>query len=184
MYANDLNPVAAVVLKATVEYPSRFGSSLTPKIETYGRQVHEAVLRCLSQFFPFQPAAEWWPEEKAKAARTFKAKAIASMHPAEDQEPIKNTYLWLRVVPCPTCALNIPISTNFLISSRKGKPEDSVAAFPVVPKRGQGNDCNFRIVPRAEWENCIWPRSGFEHGILTTHRPSRTGRLSARAAGI
>ncbi len=34
--------------------------------------------------------------------------------------------------------------------------------FPVVPSRGEGNDCTFRIVPRAEWQDCIWPRPGFE----------------------
>jgi putative DNA methylase len=77
-------------------------------------------------------------------------------------ESSKNCYLWLRTVPCSKCDLNIPISTNFLIVSKKGKPEASIAAFPVVPRYGQSNDCIFRIVPRAEWNDCIWPRPGFE----------------------
>jgi len=78
-------------------------------------------------------------------------------------ESSKNCYLWLRTVPCSKCDLNIPISTNFLIVSKKGKPEASIAAFPVVPRYGQSNDCTFRIVPRVEWKDCIWPRPGFEH---------------------
>ena len=69
---------------------------------------------------------------------------------------------WLRTVPCSRCDLNIPLSTNFLIVSKKGKPEASIAAFPVVPTRSEGNDCTFRIVPRAEWQDCVWPRPGFE----------------------
>jgi putative DNA methylase len=77
-------------------------------------------------------------------------------------ESSKNCYLWLRTVPCPKCDLNIPISTNFLIVSKKGKPEASIAAFPAVPRYGQSNDCTFRIVSRAEWKDCIWPCPGFE----------------------
>jgi adenine-specific DNA methylase len=163
VYANDLNPVAVLVLKATIEYPAQWGRDLGPKIETYARQIHEAVHKRLSRFFPFQLPAEWWSEEKTKAARQFRARAIVSRQPAEEQDPIKNTYLWLRIVPCSKCELNIPISTNFLIVSKKGKPEASIAAFPVVPRYGQSNDCTFRVVPRAEWKNCIWPHPGFEH---------------------
>jgi putative DNA methylase len=29
--------------------------------------------------------------------------------------------------------------------------------------RSEGNDCTFRIVPRAEWQDCVWARPGFEH---------------------
>jgi putative DNA methylase len=35
-YANDLNPVADVILKATLEYPVRFGPSLADDIRPWG----------------------------------------------------------------------------------------------------------------------------------------------------
>jgi hypothetical protein len=73
VYANELNPVGALILKATLEYPSRFGRSLAPKIEGYAKQVHENVRQRLVQFFPYQHADDWWKEEEANAIQTFKA---------------------------------------------------------------------------------------------------------------
>lgn len=55
-----------------------------------------------------------------------------------------------------------PISTNFHIVNKKGKPDAVVAAFPLVPERWQGNDCTFRMVKKAEWKDCRWPRPDFE----------------------
>jgi putative DNA methylase len=35
--ANDLNPVAAVILKATLDYPARFGPALADDIKKWGK---------------------------------------------------------------------------------------------------------------------------------------------------
>jgi putative DNA methylase len=70
--------------------------------------------------------------------------------------------LWARIVPCPNCGLNTPLSANFHVVKKKGKPEQDLAAFPQVPLRSQGNDCTFRIAHRDEWAQCRWPRPGFE----------------------
>src|SRR5271157_5360637 len=37
VHANELNPVAGVILKATLDYPARFGPSLVEDIKKYGR---------------------------------------------------------------------------------------------------------------------------------------------------
>ena len=50
--AGDLNPVAFTVLKGTLEYPARFGSTLLPAVETFCSQVHEAAKKELEEFFP------------------------------------------------------------------------------------------------------------------------------------
>jgi adenine-specific DNA methylase len=36
VHANELNPVASVILKATLDYPARFGPSLVADIRKYG----------------------------------------------------------------------------------------------------------------------------------------------------
>src|SRR5579859_2172788 len=38
-YANDLNPVATVILKATLEYPSRHGAGLAARILEYSKSI-------------------------------------------------------------------------------------------------------------------------------------------------
>jgi adenine-specific DNA methylase len=160
VFANDLNPIAALVQKATLEYPARFGRRLAGTIRKYALQVHERTHGRLARFFPFQSPSKWWPEEQAHARAKFSGRDIVAREPAIDRDPIKNTYLWCHTIACPKCGLNIPLSTNFHIVTKKGKPEVSVAAFPEVPPFGQSNDCTFRIVGAAEWKNCRWPRLG------------------------
>ncbi|MBC7325416.1 MAG: DUF1156 domain-containing protein, partial [Moorella sp. (in: Bacteria)] len=154
VYANELNPVAAIVLKATLEYPVRFGRGLSSAIRRYAEQVAERVRARLIDFFPLEPAEVWWAEEEERAKRTFRAKNIVSRAPAS-VDPPKNCYLWMRTVPCPKCGLKIPLCTNFYIVKKKGQPEKDLAVFPVVPHSGEV--CAFRFVKPAQFPECRWP---------------------------
>jgi putative DNA methylase len=51
-YANELNPVASVVLKATLDFPARFGSALAVEIKKWGKVLAQRVRDKLSCFFP------------------------------------------------------------------------------------------------------------------------------------
>jgi len=53
--ANDLNPVAAVILKATLDYPARYGLSLADDIRKWGDIWSHKVKKRLSPYFPKQP---------------------------------------------------------------------------------------------------------------------------------
>lgn len=162
VHVNDLNPVASLILKATIEYPAKYGRRLYSDISQYVGGVRDQVRARLISLFPFQPASEWWPEESDRANQAFKSRSVLLVEPDQSHTAIKNTYLWVRTVPCPKCGLEIPLSTNFTVVSKKGKPEDSVAVFPVVPSQAQGKTCTFKIVRRSEWWECRWPRPGFE----------------------
>jgi len=83
--AGDLNPVAYVCLKGTLEYPARFGEKLLPAVESFCKEVHEAAKAELEGFFPKPPG------EKVYA------------------------YLWARTVKCSSCGLIIPLSPNWWI---------------------------------------------------------------------
>lgn len=56
-YANDLNGVAASVLRAGVEYPATFGSALVPHLRKWGDVVLERTREALRDYFPL-PAGE------------------------------------------------------------------------------------------------------------------------------
>ena len=86
VHANELNPVAAVILKATLEYPARFGEGLANEIEAWGRRWAERARRDLEPFFPVRNG------EKVLA------------------------YIWARTVRCPDCNLVIPLSPNWWLS--------------------------------------------------------------------
>jgi adenine-specific DNA methylase len=83
--AGDLNPVAFVCLKGTLEYPARFGKKLLPAVESFCKEVHEAAKAELEEFFPKQVG------EKVYA------------------------YLWARTIKCSSCGLTVPLSPNWWI---------------------------------------------------------------------
>ena len=82
-WANELNPVACVILKATLEYPAIFGPSLAEEIGRAARQVHERAQHDLEPFFPMLPGEEVYD------------------------------YLWAHTIKCPGCGLVLPLSPNW-----------------------------------------------------------------------
>jgi adenine-specific DNA methylase len=85
--ANDLNPVAAVILKATLEYPAKFGPSLADDIRKWGNRWYELVKPKLQPYFtPLPPGAEG------------------------------AAYLWARTVACPNTGKPVPLSPNWWLS--------------------------------------------------------------------
>ena len=161
VHANDLNPVASLVLKATLEYPTRHGTGIVPVLQRYADEVGQRTRERLERHFYIEPPAVWWEHERNRAAREYRAKSIVGRR-AASRESSTNCTLWCRTVTCPRCQLNVPIATNFYIRRKKGQPAKSLAAFPHVPAMGAGNDCSFSIVSRQEWSSCRWPRPGFE----------------------
>lgn len=89
-YANELNPVASVILKATLDYPARFGESLAQDIRYWGDIWAKRVEEKLAPYFP-----------KGDGENIF-------------------AYLWARTVACPTTGKPVPLSPNWWLSRDKG----------------------------------------------------------------
>src|SRR5690554_1397946 len=64
--ANELNPVASVILAATLDYPVRFGESLLKDIEFWGEKLQESVEKEMLPFTPFSPIPA---EERTKLVK-------------------------------------------------------------------------------------------------------------------
>lgn len=84
--ANDLNPVAYITLKGTVDYPARFGARLIPAVEQFCNQVYQGAREELAQYYPKEADEEVYG------------------------------YLWSRTVNCPHCGLAIPLSPNWWVA--------------------------------------------------------------------
>lgn len=89
-YANELNPVASVILKATLDYPARFGESLAQDIRHWGDIWAKRVEEKLAPYFP-----------KSDGENIF-------------------AYLWARTVACPTTGKPVPLSPNWWLSKENG----------------------------------------------------------------
>jgi putative DNA methylase len=83
--AGELNPVAYIVLKATLEYPVKFRERLVQAVREFCEEVHRRAKTELEAFFP------------KKTGESVYA------------------YLWARTVKCPSCGLVIPLSPNWWI---------------------------------------------------------------------
>jgi len=81
-YANDLNPVAATILKATLDYPARFGPSLAEDIRKWGNEWAKRTKEKLGPYFPKQPGESIF------------------------------AYLWARTVACPATGKPVPLSPS------------------------------------------------------------------------
>ena len=85
--ANDVNPVAALILKATVEWPRTYGSSLRVQFDDVAR--------------------EFMRRTEPKYERVF---------PAEPEGVRIEGYLWARTVACPYCDGLVPLSPNWRLA--------------------------------------------------------------------
>ena len=86
--ANDLNPVAALIERATVEWPVKFGGSLKTVVEDLGDRLTSTVRGRLAGVFPKEPGKHTRPDG----------------------------YLWARTVTCPYCDGLVPLSPNWRLA--------------------------------------------------------------------
>ncbi|CAG0963790.1 hypothetical protein METP3_01009 [Methanosarcinales archaeon] len=109
--AGDLNPVAFLCLKGTVEYPAKFGNRLIPAVKDFCDKVHREAKKELEQYFP-----------------------------KPDNNDIFS-YVWARTVKCQNCGLVVPLSPNWWIvhGDDKGvgahliiKDEENLCYFEIV----------------------------------------------------
>ena len=87
-YANDLNPVATLIERATVAWPATYGPHLEEAIEELGRKLVAESRERLAGVFPEEPENDTRPDG----------------------------YLWARTVTCPYCDGLVPLSPNWRLA--------------------------------------------------------------------
>jgi len=156
--ANDLNPVATVILHATLDYPARFGKKLAEEIEFYGKKLLDTLDSDLSGFFPRTGPI---PVEEKMSLEAHLNKC-AYLIPRFDQENV-TAYLYARQVTCPHCGGEAPLLNTCWVSKKAGNkwavwviPDGKTRngkvrfeTYRVSEDRGpRGEDPNFATVSR------------------------------------
>ena len=120
--ANDLNPVAVLIERATVEWPTRHGLALNEAVEELGTRFAAEVRRRLDGLFPAEPQHQ------------------SNVRP--------DGYLWARTVTCPYCEGLVPLSPNW----RLAPGGTGVRVLPQCASGpgSEGRVCSFEIVNSAE----------------------------------
>lgn len=129
-YSNDLNPVAVLIQKCTLEYPQKYGR---PK---EGREGWGELSGSSSKNLLLEDVKKWgeWVLEEAR-------KEIGKFYPEEPDGSIPVGYIWARTIPCqnPSCGAEIPLMRQFWLAKKDKK---KVALFPYVEE----GKVKFRIV--------------------------------------
>ena len=118
--ANDLNPVAALILRATFEWPAKHGVIVKNIVEELGAEFTREVRQRLSGVFPDEPRDDTRPDG----------------------------YLWARTITCPYCDGLVPLSPNWRLApdGTGVKLKPSLGAGP----GSDGRICSFEIVNSAK----------------------------------
>lgn len=92
IYSCDLNPVALLIQKCTLEYPQKYGQSLYNDVKKWGDQILDQITEELSPFYPKEP----------------------------DDADIY-AYIWARTLPCQNlnCNAVIPLMSQLWLAKKK-----------------------------------------------------------------
>lgn len=186
-YANDYNPVAVLIEKATLEYPQKFGKPFEnmpewAKNPETGKQGNKKTgsKKEASQvsFFdtldeitnPLLNAVRYWGEWVLEEAR----KELAEFYPPDPDGSVPVGYIGARTIPCqnPACGVEIPLMRQFWLAKKDKK---QIALHPIT--HGAGKPIEFEIVARgtqtegsdyAEWHKNFNPDDGTVRRAIVT----------------
>lgn len=149
-YANDYNPVAVLIEKATLEYPQKFGRPFEgmpdwarPRAESRkaedkkkkkGKDEQPALFDSTiaseqTDFNPLLNAVRFWGDWVLEKTRS----ELEKYYPSEKDGSIPVGYVWARAIFCqnPACRQEIPLIHQYWLSKKKNK---KIALYPKVKK--------------------------------------------------
>ena len=118
--ANDLNPVAALIERATLEWPTLHGTEVKLAVEELGNKLTTEVRRRLAGVFPDEPGDNTRPDG----------------------------YPWARTITCPYCDGLVPLSPNWRLAP--GGLGVRLAPQLGNGPGSEGRVCEFEVVGSAE----------------------------------
>ena len=130
--ANELNPVATLILRATCEWPQRYGPALRDVYAEISAKYLARVRELIAENFVYPP--EQQVHENEASNENPRAGAVR-LH------KYVWAYLWSRTVSCPDCGNLIPLSPNWRL-------DGNGTGIRVLPDEARGF-CEFEVVNTA-----------------------------------
>ena len=173
-YANDYNPVAVLIEKATMEFPQKFGRPFenmpewakpqaeNQKTEGEKKKKEKGEQPTLfdtttdsqpTEFNPLLNAVRHWGEWVQKEAQ----RELHEFYPSDNDGNTLAGFIWARTIPCqnPSCRQPVPLMRAFWLSKKANK---KIALYPEV-KKGK---LQFSIVGdgHSKWPEGFDPEKG------------------------
>ena len=150
-YGNDINPVAHIIQKGSLEFPQRFGKPITYSraefIARYGQAAWDAQPNENKTYHAGDAIAVRIPNRLAHDvdfyARELLRRAeaeIGHLYPANEKGEKPIAYYWARVGTCsnPSCRAEVPLLKGFYLCN---KPDKQVHLKPLI----EGKEIRFEV---------------------------------------
>jgi hypothetical protein len=116
--ANELNPVAATILYATLDYPARFGQALIADIRDWGDRLVQKVEDATAPFVAFCELPE---EEREHLRRQLRhCPELLPVFDVPEHDHVGQ--LFCRQVTCPTCSGEAPLLNSCWLAKDDEEP--------------------------------------------------------------
>ena len=163
--ANELNPVAGLILRATCEWPQKYGCKLQEHFQEVRSRFLDRVRDLTAGLYP----KELQPQGKTGTPQNG---GLPTKRSAQ-------TYLFSRTLTCPSCEGTIPLSPNWRLDS-KG------SGIRLLPDTTSGT-CSFEIVSKTSDQSpgtvsrakasCPYPNCGATTPAGYISQEAQGGRL-------
>lgn len=147
-YGNDINPVAHIIEKGSVEFPQKYGKPITYSHEEFMATYGKEGMDLYAEKFGNLPTGDVYVPNRLSFDVEYYAKKLLAMTEAEvgylysadekGNKPI--AYYWARTATCsnPSCRAEVPLLKQFYLANTKNK---KVYLKPII----QGTDIQFEI---------------------------------------
>ena len=177
--ANELNPVACLILRATCQWPQQHGYALLDDYRECAAKFLARVNELMTNAYPDEPVTDCangeCPHPQGICSRngcdhkTENCSRLVHARAASRAQRHTQTYLWAREAQCPSCHVQIPLSPNWRLDDKSTgmrlETHGAKIAMSIVHDRSSCSDC------KATSKNChlsaLYPDQAASDGTVT-----------------
>lgn len=147
-FGNDINPVAHIIEKGSVEFPQKYGKPITYTHEEFMTLYGKEGIKLYTENFGGMPTGNveipnrlsFDVEYYAKKLLAMTEAEVGHLYPADEKGNKPIAYYWARTATCsnPSCKAEVPLLKQFYLANTKSK---KVYLNPII----HGTDIQFEI---------------------------------------
>lgn len=164
-FGNDINPVAHIIEKGSVEFPQKYGKPITYTHEEFMTLYGKEGVKLYTENFGGMPTGNveipnrlsFDVEYYAKKLLAITEAEVGHLYPADEKGNKPIAYYWTRTATCsnPSCKAEVPLLKQFYLANTKLK---KVYLNPII----HGTDIQFEIKEGSYDEKALpgWNKTG------------------------
>ena len=200
-YGNDINPVAHIIQKASLEFPQRFGKPITYSKDTFKNKYgsDELISWCRENgkhpdadklYIDINNRLAFDVEYYSKLILKKTEEKIGKFYPSDSIGKKPQAYYWIKVSKCinPTCRAEVPMLKHFYLSQRRSAPQNKWVHFkPIISSNKIDLEIGHGVSNDEGWNNrgnMKCPICGNTTDIKEIKKQSNEGLLKDRLFAV